>query len=186
MHRRAAALRSRVGHWAVKLRAYLPNVTRGEDLASQTSAHTHDFTAEVSMSNRSALGTLFLAGALALAACAGNGPAAPPGPWAKVVTGDELSRTSASTAYEALDMVRPFFLHTRGKTSILLPNALGPAVYVNGSLFGGVEVLRDILAVDVVLIRKIESWDAQTKYGPGYPDGVLEVTTGHYASQVTR
>jgi len=57
---------------------------------------------------------------------------------------------------------------------------------VNGTLLGGVEVLRDILPVDVVLIRKVESWDAQTKYGPGYPDGALEVTTGAYASQGTR
>lgn len=138
------------------------------------------------MSNRSALGTLFLTGALALAACAGNGPAAPPGPWGKVVRGDELTRTSASNAYEALNIVRPFFLRTRGKTSILLPNAFGPAVYVNGTLLGGVEVLKTFLAVDVVMIRKVESWDAETKYGPGYPDGVLEVTTGHYASQVTR
>lgn len=43
---------------------------------------------------------------------------------------------------------------------------------------GGVEVLKTVMAADVMMIRKVESWDAATKYGPGYPDGVLEVTTG--------
>lgn len=138
------------------------------------------------MPNQPAFRSLLVAGALALAACAGNSPAAPPQPSGRNVTGDELAKTQASNAYEALYAVRPFFLRTRGKTSILLPNAFGPAVYVNGTLLGGVEVLKTIQVGDVVVIRKVESWDAETKYGPGYPDGVLEVTTGSYASQVTR
>jgi hypothetical protein len=142
--------------------------------------------AEVFMFNQPAFRVFVIAAAVAFAACAGNGPAAPPQPSGRTVTGDELAKTRASNAYEALYMVRPFFLRTRGKTSILLPNAFGPAVYLNGTLLGGVEVLKTLLTADVAVIRKIESWDAETKYGPGYPDGVLEVTTGHYASQVTR
>ncbi len=130
------------------------------------------------MSSRPSYRVLLITGALALAACAGNQPAAPPGPSGKIVTGNELTKTAASNAYEALYIVRPFFLRTRGRTSLLLPNAFGPAVYVNGTLLGGIEVLKTVLASDVVMIRKVESWDAETKYGPGYPDGVLEVTTG--------
>lgn len=138
------------------------------------------------MSIQPAFNALFLAGTLAAAACAGNGSSTTPRPSEKVVRGDELTQTAASNAYEALNIVRPFFLRTRGKTSILLPNAFGPAVYVNGTLLGGVEILKTMLPAEVVAVRKVESWDAETKYGPGYPDGVLEVTTGDYASQVTR
>ena len=49
-------------------------------------------------------------------------------------------------------------------------------VFVDGSEAGGVEELRQIQSNTVEEIRYLSGTDAQTKYGPRFPAGVIEVT----------
>ena len=49
-------------------------------------------------------------------------------------------------------------------------------VFVDGSEAGGIEELRQIQSNTVDEIRYLSGTDAQTKYGPRFPAGVIEVT----------
>ena len=50
------------------------------------------------------------------------------------------------------------------------------AVFVDGTEMGGTDELRQISANTVEEIRYLSGSDAQTKYGPRFPAGVIEVT----------
>ena len=50
------------------------------------------------------------------------------------------------------------------------------AVFVDGTQMGGTDELRQIAANTVEEIRYLSGSDAQTKYGPRFPAGVIEVT----------
>ncbi len=49
-------------------------------------------------------------------------------------------------------------------------------VFVDGNEAGGIEELRQIQSNIVAEIRYLTGTDAQTKYGPRFPAGVIEVT----------
>ena len=50
------------------------------------------------------------------------------------------------------------------------------AVFVDGTEMGGIEELRQLQSNTVEEIRYLSGTDAQTKYGPRFPAGVIEVT----------
>ena len=54
---------------------------------------------------------------------------------------------------------------------------MGPAVIVDQTLLGEIQELTDIPLKDVQAVRYLAAWDATTRYGPGYANGVIEVTT---------
>jgi hypothetical protein len=60
---------------------------------------------------------------------------------------------------------------------VLLPDGGGPSVWIDDAHVGDVNQLRDLPAADVVSIRFLPAWDAATRYGSGFPNGVLVVTT---------
>ncbi len=49
-------------------------------------------------------------------------------------------------------------------------------VFVDGTEVGGIEELRQLQSNTVEEIRYLSGTDAQTKYGPRFPAGVIEVT----------
>jgi hypothetical protein len=91
---------------------------------------------------------------------------------------DEIVRSGATDAYQAIRMLRPTFLATRGRTSILRRENAEPAVYVDDRLFGGVASLRDIPANQVVEVRYYGAAQAQMKWGAGHSQGAISVKTG--------
>lgn len=112
-----------------------------------------------------------------LAACVGGGArersrARIPG---DVVTAAEIAETSASTAYHALEMLRPTFLRARGSQTF--QGSYPPVVYLDGQRWGEIESLRSIPAGDVALVRRLSAADAQSKFGMDNFGGVLEITT---------
>jgi hypothetical protein len=113
---------------------------------------------------------------LALAACASGG-ITPLTTDRMVITAPELRATRAAHVYEAVQRLHPEYLRTRGPTSLMNPTAMGPAVFVDHMLIGGIEVLADIPLNDVQRIRFMSAWDAATTFGEGYSSGVIEVTT---------
>ena len=119
---------------------------------------------------------LGLALAASLAACA-TGRVAPLEPDRDYITSAELAHSDAASLYEAIRHLRPLFLHTRGPSSVLNSTAMGPAVIVDHTLLGGIQALTDIPLKDVEAIRYLAAWDATTRHGSGYANGVIEVTT---------
>jgi hypothetical protein len=119
---------------------------------------------------------LALAVTLSLACAVSRGPAEPAVPDPDLLTAAELGAASEASVYEAVRRLRPRFLQSRGPTSVSLPSA-GPAVWVDGTLMGGVEWLSWLLPRDVVTIRRLSAWDAATMYGSRSTDGVIVVTT---------
>ena len=117
-----------------------------------------------------------LALAASLAACA-TGRVAPLEYDRDFITSVELAHTNAASVYEAIRRLRPLFLSARGPSSVLDSTAMGPAVIVDQTLLGEIQELTDIPLKDVQAVRYLAAWDATTRYGPGYANGVIEVTT---------
>jgi hypothetical protein len=115
--------------------------------------------------------------ALGLLGCGGRGAGMPAAPDPDLLTAAEMGRAPETSVYEALQRLRPRFLQSRGPTSISLPSAVGPAVWVDGRPMGGVEWLRSVLPREVATIRRLSAWDAATTYGSRFPEGVIVVTT---------
>ncbi len=126
------------------------------------------------MRNRLVVPLFMLVIAAGCASAGGSANAAPRRGAANVITAREIQQlTGVSTAYDAVQRLRPQFLNAR---STVLGSG-GVVVYVNGMQRGGVSILRQVAANEVKEIRYISARDATTKYGSGLTQGVIEVTT---------
>ena len=88
-----------------------------------------------------------------------------------LLTAAEISRAHVTSAYEAVERLKPnFLLAMRGEAR--------RAVYLNGArLLGGIENLRLIDASTVQQIVFLNGIEAATRYGSGNRAGVLLITT---------
>lgn len=126
---------------------------------------------------------------LLVTACASAGSAGTSGT-SDVITSEELrSVEGVSTAYDAIQRLRPRFL--RGRTGTFGTRAAADplsrsssagdgsqvVVYLDGVRLGGVSELRRINADAVQEIRYLNGRDATTKYGTNVGAGVIEVDT---------
>jgi hypothetical protein len=107
-----------------------------------------------------------------LLACASGGATARD---ANVITAPELSRSRAANAYDAIRHVRPELLRIRETGSLMFFRASRPAVVVDDSLAGGVEVLRAIPVDEVARIEYVSAWQAAKRYGSAAGDGIVLV-----------
>ena len=92
-----------------------------------------------------------------------------------VISREELSNLDISTAYDAVQRLRPHFLRGRGSASIRDPNPVLPVVYISGVKQGGPEALHRVRVSEVDEIRYINAADATTRYGTGHTGGAIEV-----------
>lgn len=119
-----------------------------------------------------------------LAACASSGAArsghATRGS-ANVITAEEIAaKPELTNAYDAVQFLRPRFLQSRGQTSFNATSGAGmtpplPVVFLDNQPFGDISSLRQIAISGVQEIRYISAADATTKWGTGYPNGVIQV-----------
>ena len=124
---------------------------------------------------------LFLFAIAATLGCASAGAAPGTRRSANVITADEIAATNTTTAYEAVEKLRPSFLQSRGSNLSGSDNGLAD-VYVGLQRYGDVNALRNIPALEVQEIRFYKGAEAATKYGMQNPtgiNGVLEVTLKH-------
>lgn len=91
---------------------------------------------------------------------------------------DEIARSGATDAYQAVKMLRPAFFQTRGRTSILRSEESEPTLYVDDRQFGALASLRDIQVSQVVEIRYFGPAQAQMRFGAGNSAGAILVRTG--------
>ena len=106
-----------------------------------------------------------------LVACASNGLDG------NVITAPELSRSRATSAYDAIRQIRPELLRTRYPGALVYFKASRPLVAVDNTLVGGVEVLRAIPVAKVARIEFVDAWKAAKAYGSGFENGVMLVET---------
>jgi hypothetical protein len=97
----------------------------------------------------------------------------------EILTAEEISKTTALTAYDAIQIRRPAFLARAQRRALRdadQPDAR-PVVYVNGVYYGEVETLRDIPVREIKEIRFLEANDATRVLGSVYVGGVIMVIT---------
>jgi hypothetical protein len=80
------------------------------------------------------------------------------------MTAGEIAQSQATTAYQAIERLRPRFLLTQVDLGPTLPRL----VFLNGMVLGGgVDELRSIAASDVKEIRFVRAIDAATEHFGG-------------------
>lgn len=113
---------------------------------------------------------------LLLCACASAGASGSSGGSnPRLITGDEIAQSHQTDAYAVIQALRPNMLASHGQTSIHGDDP-GIVVFVNKQRYGDLTRLRDIPAAEIAEIRSLSSAEAQSRYGIGYPDGVIDIT----------
>ena len=87
----------------------------------------------------------------------------------------ELQQSTSSDLWEAVNILRPRWLQTQRNASFAAPQAFARVV-VNGTPRGGLDELRQFFPENIETVRYLSAADATTKYGTGYPGGVIEVS----------
>jgi hypothetical protein len=122
-----------------------------------------------------------LCGAIAtggVASCTSSGATArPPSTSRSVITRAEIDASNVSTAFDAVERLRPNFLRSHGPTSVRQASGPLARVYVDGSSMGGIDQLRGIAAGVVESIEYLPARDATTRFGTGHEGGAIMVLT---------
>ncbi len=89
-----------------------------------------------------------------------------------VITFEELDGLDSADCYEMIARLRPAWFHTRSRSGM-------PGVVLNGvPLADGVHALRGMMISGVQEVRFLSALDATTRFGRGYLNGAVLVTTG--------
>ena len=94
-----------------------------------------------------------------------------------IITALEISQSSASTAYDAVRLLRPNWLADR--RADVFGQSAGEAlkVYLDGHRLGGIETLQEINARNVQNIRFFGAAQAVARWGAGHGQGAILVNT---------
>ena len=116
---------------------------------------------------------------LLLGACQSVSGGGGPGPSSlNSITVEELSAYPGSTVFQAVQRLRPAWVRPRVTT---VRGASGeryyPHVFVDGIPRGELEILNGMNIQEVQEIRYLSASDATTRFGTGYPGGIIEVMT---------
>lgn len=125
------------------------------------------------------LTALALAIACAIGACApaaGTTQAGAPASRNSVLTQAQLSATNSETLYDAINKLHPDWLTSRGPSSVTDATPTSVDVFMNGTMLGRADYLRDMRIVDVTEVRYWNAGQAAARFGMGHPRGVIEIT----------
>jgi hypothetical protein len=124
---------------------------------------------------RKPLHLLALLGAIACAPAATQGNASGIGHDYNRITPDEITASSAQNAYELINKTRPQYLKTRGRTTVLLDTPDRASVFMDGTLFGTPDALRNIPVSQIREVRFYPATEAGIKFGSQYGAGVIDI-----------
>ncbi len=118
------------------------------------------------------LALVFAAG---LAGCGGTGTAGQgtrPRSSADRIVAADIEPLSQFSAYEVIERLRPRWFQTRTRQE--------PMLHVDGNVRAeGLDLLHSLRAGDVEEIQYMSASDATTRFGTGYYNGLILVTTKH-------
>lgn len=117
------------------------------------------------------LGVL-MAGAVACSARTSNRPSARQ---QRLITTEEIDATRYRTAFEVVEALRPQWLQTRGRTSFRAHESV--KVYLDDSLLGEPDQLRQITTNSIASIRFMDGTEATTRWGLDHGHGAIIVST---------
>jgi hypothetical protein len=118
---------------------------------------------------------LLLLSAGLLAGCASARGHAPMAQSRSRLSRAELAATNASNLYDAIAKLRPEWLTSRGPTSVTNTSPTLADVYMNGTMLGGIDYLRQVSVLEVSEVRFWEAGAASARFGLGHPRGVIEL-----------
>ena len=114
-------------------------------------------------------------GSAASTAAVANATRGPTSASRYLVTEEDLVNLGDRSAFEALQQLRPSFLHSRDQQTTSNPYPAPVDVFVDGGRTEGVDALKSIRASTVKEMRFYEPQDANTKFGTGHHGGVIAV-----------
>lgn len=92
-----------------------------------------------------------------------------------VLTQEQLVTTNKTSLYEAIERLRPEWLTSRGPASATNLEPAVASVYMNGTMLGKAEYLREMRVLDVTEVRYWDAGQASARFGMGHPRGVIEI-----------
>jgi hypothetical protein len=108
--------------------------------------------------------------------CASSGSRSGSGSSQSILTAAQLASANSDNLFDAIQKLRPEWLTTRGPSSVTGLAMSAVSVYMNGSMLGQAEALRDLRLLDVTEVRYWDAGQASARFGMGHPRGVIEVT----------
>ena len=114
--------------------------------------------------------------ALILAGCgAGSGTRAEDRQNQRLITAAEMEAAGYTDAFSVVQALRPQWLWTRGTTTVNLQESI--KVYLDGSLMGGPDQLRQIQVRSISSIRFLDGLEATNRWGLDHGLGAIVVST---------
>lgn len=104
-------------------------------------------------------------------------PARPKSGGANVITADEIAFEKVSTAYEAVQRLRPAMLRKRQGARTGDGPSADIQVYVDNRRLGPLEMLNSIPAETIKELRYLGSTDATLRFGINNTEGAILITT---------
>ncbi len=93
------------------------------------------------------------------------------------ITREELDAIPSGSAFEAVYNLRIQWLRSHSGSFRSETGRNYPEVFVDGRPFGALDSLHQIGAETIDVIRFHSASDATTRFGTGYPAGIIEVIT---------
>jgi hypothetical protein len=93
----------------------------------------------------------------------------------RLITTGEIDAVRYASAFEIVQALRPQWLQTRGRTSVNQRESV--KVYLDDSLLGEPESLRQITARSIASIRFMDGNEATTRWGLDHGHGAIVVST---------
>lgn len=113
--------------------------------------------------------------ALAVTACAGAGTGATGRTDRNMISTAEIEQAGFGDAYQIVQALRPLWLQKRGPSTINLEE--GVKVYLDGSLLGGPDLLRQISIQTIDRIRYMDAIEATQRWGMDHGHGAIVVVS---------
>ena len=94
-----------------------------------------------------------------------------------VLSSAEWASANVSTAFDAIEQLRPQFFRSRGQTSILLRAATQTNVYLDNMRLGGLETLHDVPITGIRAIRYLSADEATYRWGTNQTGGAIQLVS---------
>ena len=114
--------------------------------------------------------------AVALGGCASAGAPRTRSGSGSTLSKEQLASANSDNLYDAIVKLRPEWLSNRGPVSVTDPTPSAVDVYMNGSMLGKIDYLREVRLGDVTEVRYWDAGSASMRFGMGHPRGVIEIT----------